>query len=62
MANGFQGLIYQFFAYPSFGKTFGHWDESSESWQLSSAWQAGLSNGAGIGIIIGGPNSQSEVY
>lgn len=48
------GLIYQFFAYPSFAETFGHWDPATESFQVSGPWQAGLSNGANAGIIIGG--------
>lgn len=48
------GLIYQFFGYPSFAKQFGHWDKTSKSYQVSGPWQAGLSNGANCGIIIGG--------
>lgn len=48
------GLIYQFFAYPSFAKTFGDWDAASNSYQVSGAWQAALSNGANCGIVIGG--------
>jgi MFS transporter, SP family, general alpha glucoside:H+ symporter len=48
------GLIYQFFAYPSFAKTFGHWDPTTKSFQVSGPWQAGLANGANVGIIIGG--------
>ncbi|KAK3711131.1 hypothetical protein LTR37_009918 [Vermiconidia calcicola] len=48
------GLIYQFFAYPSFAETFGNWDPVTESYQVSGPWQAGLANGANVGIIIGG--------
>ena len=48
------GLIYQFFAYPSFAETFGNWDPTTKSYQVSGPWQAGLSNGANCGIIIGG--------
>ncbi|KAF7198503.1 Maltose permease MAL31 [Pseudocercospora fuligena] len=48
------GLIYQFFAYPSFAETFGKWDESTQSYQVSGPWQAGLSNGANCGVVIGG--------
>ena len=49
-----QGLIYQFFAYPSFAKQFGQWDSATQTYQVSGPWQAGLSNGANCGIIIGG--------
>ncbi|KAF2161413.1 hypothetical protein M409DRAFT_69770 [Zasmidium cellare ATCC 36951] len=48
------GLIYQFFAYPSFAKTFGTWHAASNSYQVSGSWQAALSNGANVGIVIGG--------
>ena len=48
------GLIYQFFAYPSFAETFGHWDPATESFQVTGPWQAGLSNGANAGVVIGG--------
>ncbi|TKA67485.1 hypothetical protein B0A55_08596 [Friedmanniomyces simplex] len=48
------GLIYQFFGYPSFAKTFGNWDASTASYQVSGPWQAGLANGGNCGIIIGG--------
>lgn len=48
------GLIYQFFAYPSFAETFGHWDPATESYQVTGPWQAGLSNGANAGVVIGG--------
>lgn len=48
------GLIYQFFAYPSFAEQFGHWDPATETYQVSGPWQAGLSNGANCGVIIGG--------
>ena len=51
------GLIYQFFAYPSFAETFGHWDEATQSYQVSGPWQAGLSNGANCGVVIGGMNN-----
>lgn len=54
----FPGLIYQFFAYPSFAKTFGTWHEASKSYQISGQWQAALSNGAGVGIVIGGTTGQ----
>ncbi|KAF2758419.1 sugar transporter [Pseudovirgaria hyperparasitica] len=47
------GLIYQFFAYPAFQKQFGTYYEGI-GYQVSGPWQAGLSNGANAGIIIGG--------
>ena len=49
-----KGLIYQFFGYPSFQRTFGNWYPATESYQASGPWQAGLANGANCGIIIGG--------
>ncbi|KAK5113205.1 hypothetical protein LTR62_003541 [Meristemomyces frigidus] len=48
------GLIYQFFGYPSFARTFGAYDLATKSYQVSGPWQAGLANGANAGIIIGG--------
>ena len=48
------GLIYQFFAYPSFAHQFGQWDSATQTYQVSGPWQAGLSNGANCGIVIGG--------
>jgi len=47
------GLIYQFFGYPSFAQTFGKYDPTTGSYQVSGPWQAGLANGANCGIIIG---------
>lgn len=47
------GLIYQFFAYPSFAQKFGSYDAES-GWQVSGPWQAGLSNGANVGVVLGG--------
>ncbi|GAB7354190.1 hypothetical protein MBLNU459_g4742t1 [Dothideomycetes sp. NU459] len=47
------GLIYQFFAYPAFQKTYGEYHEGI-GWQVSGPWQAGLSNGANVGVVIGG--------
>ena len=48
------GLIYQFFGYPSFAETFGNLDPTTGTYQVSGPWQAGLANGANVGIIIGG--------
>ncbi|KAG2416920.1 hypothetical protein HFD88_008137 [Aspergillus terreus] len=48
------GLIYQFFGYPAFQKTFGTYLPEKEGYEVSGPWQAGLSNGANAGIVIGG--------
>ncbi|KAK3678550.1 hypothetical protein LTR78_001848 [Recurvomyces mirabilis] len=48
------GLIYQFFGYPSFARTFGNFDPATATYQISGPWQAGFANGANCGIIIGG--------
>lgn len=46
-------LIYSLFGQPAFAKKYGHYNAASENYQISAAWQAGLSNGTGIGTIIG---------
>ena len=46
-------LIYSLFGQPAFQKTFGQYDAATGTYSLSAAWQAGLSNGTGIGTIIG---------
>ncbi|KAF9883496.1 hypothetical protein FE257_003410 [Aspergillus nanangensis] len=48
------GLIYQFFSYPSFQRTFGSYRPEKNGYEVSGPWQAGLSNGANAGIVIGG--------
>lgn len=46
-------LIYSLFGQPAFQRTFGQYDAATGTYSLSAAWQAGLSNGTGIGTIIG---------
>ncbi|KAK1139964.1 hypothetical protein N8T08_011041 [Aspergillus melleus] len=48
------GLIYQFFSYPAFQRTFGAYRPEQDGYEVSGPWQAGLSNGANAGIVIGG--------
>ena len=45
-------LIGNFFGYPSFQKAYGHPTKDS-GYQISAAWQTGLSQGSICGIIIG---------
>lgn len=45
-------LLSNFYAFPEFQRKFGE-RQSDGSYQLSAAWQAGLSNGAAVGEIIG---------
>ncbi|SPO03156.1 probable alpha-glucoside transport protein [Cephalotrichum gorgonifer] len=46
-------LINNFYAYPTFAKKYGHWNEATNNYQLTAPWQAGLSNAAGIGCFFG---------
>ncbi|PLB41451.1 general substrate transporter [Aspergillus candidus] len=48
------GLIFQFFAYPAFQQKFGEYRADKDGYEVSGPWQAGLSNGANVGIVIGG--------
>ena len=45
--------ISSFFGQPAFDKKYGKFDSANGTYQLSAAWQAGLSNGTSIGTIIG---------
>ena len=45
------GLVSNFYAYPSFQKRYGV--EYKGKWTLTAPWQAGLSNGAAVGEILG---------
>ena len=45
-------LIATFYAFPAFQKKYGPL-QSNGTYQLSPAWQAGLSNGANVGEILG---------
>lgn len=46
-------LIFSFFAQSAFAKKYGDYIQSSDSYQISASWQAGLSNAVGVGTIIG---------
>jgi SP family general alpha glucoside:H+ symporter-like MFS transporter len=46
-------LLGNFYAYPQFAKKFGTFIPSDNSYQLTAAWQAGLSNGSGVGAFFG---------
>lgn len=46
-------LIFSFFAQSAFAKKYGDYIPSSDSYQISASWQAGLSNAVGVGAIIG---------
>lgn len=48
------GLIGNFFAYPAFAKTYGEYHPELDKYVVSAPWQAGLSDGAICGVIIGG--------
>lgn len=47
-------LLPQFYGYPSFRKHYGQYFPNLDSYQLTGPWQAGLSNGVNVGVIIGG--------
>jgi SP family general alpha glucoside:H+ symporter-like MFS transporter len=46
-------LIFSFFTLPGFCRLYGQLVNGQGSYQISSAWQAGLANGAVVGEIIG---------
>ncbi|RXK34294.1 hypothetical protein BBD39_05535 [Arsenophonus endosymbiont of Bemisia tabaci Asia II 3] len=46
-------LLGNLYASPVFNEKFGHWNQEAEKYQVSAAWQSGLSNGARAGEIIG---------
>jgi len=46
-------LISSFFGLPSFTKKYGSFLNDTSGYQISAAWQAGLSNGTSIGTFIG---------
>ena len=46
-------LISSFFAYPSFTKKYGELKKGGKSYQVAAPWQAGLSDGARVGEILG---------
>ncbi|RDW61387.1 putative alpha-glucoside transport protein-3 [Coleophoma crateriformis] len=46
-------LIGNFFAYPTFAQKYGVYVASSDNYQLTAAWQAGLGNASGVGAFFG---------
>ncbi|KFY29505.1 hypothetical protein V493_02324 [Pseudogymnoascus sp. VKM F-4281 (FW-2241)] len=46
-------LINSFFAQEAFSKKYGQYQASSNSYQISASWQAGLGNAVSVGTIIG---------
>ncbi|KAK5119293.1 hypothetical protein LTR85_007649 [Meristemomyces frigidus] len=46
-------LINNFYAFPQFNRKYGVLDAATQTYQVPARWQAGLSNGANVGEIIG---------
>lgn len=46
-------LLNNFYAYPTFAKKYGHWNEGTNNYQLDAAWQASLVNAAPVGAFFG---------
>lgn len=46
-------LLGSLYASPEFNKKYGTYSVDKEKWQISAAWQSGLSNGARAGEIFG---------
>lgn len=46
-------LLGNLYALPSFNEKYGSWSENDQKYQISAAWQSGLSNGARVGEIFG---------
>lgn len=46
-------LIGSFFGYPAFREKYGTWHPGTAGWQLSSPWQAGISDIQAVGNLIG---------
>jgi SP family general alpha glucoside:H+ symporter-like MFS transporter len=55
-------LISSFFGLPSFTKKYGSFVNDVSGYQISAAWQAGLSNGTSIGTLIGSLANGFFVY
>jgi MFS family permease len=54
LAEGYDlALLGNLYASPVFNEKYGHWNEENKKYQVSAAWQSGLSNGARAGEIIG---------
>ncbi|KAH7007059.1 general substrate transporter [Ilyonectria destructans] len=46
-------LLGNFYAYPGFAKKYGHYNAATDNYQLTAAWQAGLSNSSAVGGFFG---------
>ena len=46
-------LICNFFAFPTFAKKYGKFDPTTNTYQLTAAWQAGLNTASGVGAFFG---------
>lgn len=46
-------LLGNLYASPIFNEKYGSWSENDQKYQISAAWQSGLSNGARVGEVIG---------
>ncbi|KID76626.1 Sugar transporter family protein, partial [Metarhizium brunneum ARSEF 3297] len=46
-------LVNNFYAFPQFTKKYGEYQPKSGTYEVTAPWQAGLSNGAMVGEIIG---------
>jgi SP family general alpha glucoside:H+ symporter-like MFS transporter len=55
-------LISSFFGLPSFTKKYSRFVDDSSGYQISAAWQAGLSNGTSIGTLVGSLANGYFVY
>ncbi|KAF2859447.1 sugar transporter [Piedraia hortae CBS 480.64] len=46
-------LINNFYGFPQFNRKYGVYNAAKDTWQVPARWQAGLSNGANVGEILG---------
>ena len=46
-------LLANFFGLPQFNQKYGKLDPKTGTYQISAAWRSGLTNGAGVGEILG---------
>ena len=53
MLPDFAYVHLQFYAFPQFNQKYGVLDAATNTYQVPARWQAGLSNGANVGEIIG---------
>ncbi|KAH8892525.1 general substrate transporter [Thozetella sp. PMI_491] len=47
-------LVPSFFGYPAFVKNYGNYYPELDQYQMTGAWQAGLTNSPTVGVIMGG--------